>query len=762
MYKTIFSKQRLLAARLGLVATFCFLSGQQAHAQAVLEEVIVTAQKREQSAQDVGISITAFSEARMQALNLNNSNEIVYLTPGLSLANPGGEGNITSLSMRGIGQGDYQDIQESPVASYSDEVYDAYMGATNTALFDLERVEVLRGPQGTLFGRNATGGLVHYISQKPSEAFSTNLNLSLGEESHVRFEAGVGGPFSDNLFGRLSVFSNKHDPYVENTSGKDGNEADTQAARGQLLFLPSEGLEILVMAATSKTDINQWNFEAASADFNAVGEAVLRDQPLTAGPGFPNKEWDDLADGDPFKVSRDADGNVAARGAAPIGLDRESSMGSLRVDWSLNDAMTLTSITAHIEHEKLFNQESDGTPEAIVFFGTDTDTEQFSQELRLAGQTDRMHWVTGAYYLDYEVESFLDVDFFSPNVFITESKVQTDSWSVFGQVDYDFGNDWSVIAGLRYIDEEKELESTGSQFGGASVTINPKVSPHAKIDDDGFAGKLQFNWRADEDWMLYAGISYGYKASAFNGPFGAPDPDAATNIFDAETPITYEGGFKSSLFDGRMQWNASAYYYDYKDFQAFYYEATNPRIFNTDAEVKGIDSELTISPLDGLHVLLGVNLMDTTVDDVRSFDSTGFGGSSKGVVEDRTLPYAPDVQVTGLVRYSWSAWNGTLTAQGDVNYQTKTHFEIVNSPAATIDSYTMGNVRLSYDSSDGGWGVAAFVKNVTDKEYITSISNNASFELLQGAFMQGNGLGQVQRFYGRPRWAGVQFTYNID
>jgi len=155
----------------------------------ILEEIVVTAQKREQSLQDVGISITAFSRDQLQRLNLNNSNELVYLTPGLALGNPGGEGNITSLSLRGIGQGDFNDHQESPVAVYQDEVYDAYMGATNTTLFDQERVEILRGPQGTLFGRNATGGLVHYLSRKPTDEFEGYGSISYAEHDHLRFEA---------------------------------------------------------------------------------------------------------------------------------------------------------------------------------------------------------------------------------------------------------------------------------------------------------------------------------------------------------------------------------------------------------------------------------------------------------------------------------------------------------------------------------------------------------------------------------------------
>ncbi|NIB40294.1 TonB-dependent receptor [Pseudomaricurvus alkylphenolicus] len=754
----VHSERRVL--RQILVSSMGLLWLQQAQGESelwqesvILQEVIVTAQKREQSLQDVGISITAFSEKQLEEFGLNNSNEIVYLTPGLSLGNPGGEGNITSLSMRGIGQGDFQDIQESPIASYNDEVYNAYMGAANTAIFDLERVEVLRGPQGTLFGRNASGGLVHYISKKPDEEFAANLNLSLGEESHVRFEGGIGGPITDRVYGRLSGFSNKHDPFVKNIGGEDGNEADTQAVRGQLLFKPTDNLDILLKVEAAETEINQWNFEAVAASVDGSGKAVLHpDQPITASAfGIPG-DFNDLADGDPFTVNRDATGNVAARGAAPIGLKRESASSSLRVDLTLDNDMTLTSITAYSEHEKAFNQESDGTPLPLIFFGTDTHTEQFSQEIRLAGQTDNMRWVAGAYYLDYEVITVLDVDFFAPDQFFTDNIQQTGNWSVFGQAEYDISDDLTIITGLRYIDEEKELDSIGTYgsviTGGAPLTtsFNPDISPYARIDDDDFAGKIQLNWIVNGDWMLYAGISRGYKAGGFNGPFGAPgiSPTFENIAFGAEKPIAYEAGFKSTLLDGKAQWNTSVYYYDYQDFQAFAFLALEQLGFNTDAAVTGIDSELRISPIDGLDFMLGVNILDTKAEDI---------GNPAGIVRDTDLPNAPTAQVTGLLRYSWSALDGTMAIQGDFNYQSENHFDIFNNPATTIDSYTVGNARLSYTSSDEKWGVALYVKNVSDKEYITSISNNASFP---------SGLGQVQRFYGRPRWAGVQFTYNLD
>lgn len=735
------------AKSVGILALFASLfagapsvANETTEGQSILEEIVVTAQKREQNLQDVSISITAFGRDQLQELNLNNSNELVYLTPGLALGNPGGEGNITSLSLRGIGQGDFNDHQESPVAVYQDEVYDAYMGATNTTLFDQERVEILRGPQGTLFGRNATGGLVHYISRKPTDEFESYGNVSFAEHEHIRFEGAAGGHLTDNLKVRVSGFVNNHDTYVDNIgTGNDGNEADTWAVRGQALFTPTDHLNVLFKLEYYETDITQWYYETAPAAINEFGEAVL----VTPPPGS------EILDGDPFQVNNDgAVGLVAARGASPEGLKRDGIKGLLRFDLELQGGITVTSVTGLSEQNKFFNQESDGIPPVVVTFATDTNAQQFSQELRVARETDNVRWVTGLYYLDYDSDIVLDVGLFAPSAFLTDQVVETDSWSVFGQVEWDFTEDLTVIAGLRYLNEEKEMDASGSIAGfiaGLPIpriygTLNPDNSPNARVEEDDVAGKIQLNWQYGDDLLLYAGVSRGVKAGGFNAVFGLPGPN--TVPYGKETPIAYEAGFKSTLMNGRAQWNTSFYYYDYQDYQAFAFLALEQLVFNTDAEVYGVDSNLLISPVEGFDLNFGINIMDAEAKNV---------GNPAGFVADRRLPNAPDVQFTGMARYQWPLGNGTMAIQGDFNYQSENSFIIYNDPANTIDGYVVGNARLSWTSGDDRWSAAVFVKNIGDKEYITSISNNASF----AAF----GLGHVQRFYARPRWVGGQITY---
>ena len=742
--KTIFSGVAAFLAT-AFVASPGLVQAQQADAAALLEEIVVTAQKREQNLQDIGISITVFGKEQLRELNLNNSNELVYLTPGLTLGNPGGEGNITSLSLRGIGQGDFADHQESPVAVYQDEVYDAYMGSTNNTLFDQERVEILRGPQGTLFGRNATGGLVHYISRKPTDEFEAYGNVSIAQEAHVRFEGAMSGAITDSLSARVAGFVNNHNTFIDNIgAGNDGNEADTWAIRGQLLFEPSDNLDVLLKFEYYETDITQWYYETAPATVDAQGQAVLITPPAGS----------EILDGDPFQVNNDgAVGLVAARGASPEGLKRDGLRGSFRFDYELGNGMTVTSITALSEQNKFFNQESDGLPASIVTFATDTNAWQLSQELRLSGGAENVRWVTGLYYFNYDSDIVLDVGFFAPSAFFSDQVVETENWSVFGQVEWDFAPDWSLVAGLRYLDEEKEIDASGSiaafiaglpptapRIGSAFNTTN---SPLASLKEDDVAGKLQLNWQPNDALLLYAGVSRGVKAGGFNATFGAPGITSSTTPYNKETPISYEAGFKSTLLDGRARWNTSFYYYDYQDYQAFAFVALSQLVFNTDAEVYGVDSNLLITPFDGLDLNFGINIMDTEAKDVTN---------AGGITADRKLINAPDVQFTGMARYSWPAWNGgALAVQGDFNYQSKNSFTIFNDPATSIDGYIVGNARVSYTSADERWSAALFVKNIGDKEYIVSISNNSGFP---------PGLAHVQRFYARPRWIGGQITYS--
>ncbi|MEI8650131.1 TonB-dependent receptor plug domain-containing protein [Paraglaciecola sp. Hal342] len=260
-YSTISTAVMLGLASVGGLASI------SAHAD-VLEVIEVTAQKRTQSVQEVGISITAFSGEQLDALGYDNAQEVTAMAPGVTAIQPNGP-SAFYINIRGVAQNDFSgDHQESPVAVYLDEAYISASSGAGFQLFDIERVEILKGPQGTLFGRNATGGLVHYISRKPTDTFEGYGKVTLGSYNQILTEGAIGGALTDTLFTRFSFTTNNHDPYINNTLGKDLNNGDDWAARLQFLLEVTDDVEWLISARSGKQDIDSGFFEHSSARLN--------------------------------------------------------------------------------------------------------------------------------------------------------------------------------------------------------------------------------------------------------------------------------------------------------------------------------------------------------------------------------------------------------------------------------------------------------------------------------------------------------------
>ncbi len=730
----------------------------------VLEEIIVTAQKREQNLQDVGVAVTAFTGDQIQSLGFTNTTDIVAMTPGLNYTVPNAESSQINFFLRGVGLNDFADANENPVAVYVDEVYRPAMGGLSFQLFDMERVEVLRGPQGTLFGRNTTGGLVHYVSRRPTDELDGYFNATFGDFSQVKLEGALGGPIGDSVSGRLSLAMNKHDGWTENRAGPDYNETDAQAARGQLLFTPSEDFDVLVSGWWTDNDaaVGAWQHQATK--FNAAGESVplgpneqdmsvdcTADGVLDAGDQRPAPGTDCFGyrdtDGDPWAGAYDRDGRVKV----------ETRGVSATINWQFANFL-LTSITAFQSVERLQSEDTEASPFPLIMptFAAETDT--FTQELHIDGGSDNFRWLGGLYYFDNEVDGHYTLDLTNLGfVFFDANYLQeNDSLALFGQVEFDLSERWTLIAGARFSNEEKTLnylsvdESGLFEFlFGSNVAFDfspQSVGDLARHDKDSFSGKLELDYRPTENVLLYGSISQGTKSAGFNVGFLDQTFLFASNTpetipFGDETLLSYEVGFKSTLFDGRARLNGSAFYYDYEDFQTFRFELLNQIIFNTDAEVSGAELELQASPGEGWDVALGVSVLDATAKNIP--DPAG------GPPRDRTMVAAPDVSLNGLVRYAWPAFGGELAVQAWANYQGEMFYDIQNQPVSREDGYTVGNLRAAYTSGDGRWEVAAFAHNITDEEYLSY-----TFDFT-GSF------GFNQQAFGPPRWVGISLQYNM-
>lgn len=815
-------------------------------AQGILEEIIVTAQKREQNIQDVGIAITAFTGDQMRALGIDDSFDIARYAPGVHLS-----GNLagqnTQFTIRGVTQNDFNDIIEAPTAVYLDEGYIPIAQAQTFGLLDIERVEILKGPQGTLFGRNATGGAVQYISRKPTfDGVDGYLDITSGlydsnaDATSFNVEAALGGPLSERVAARVAVMYSDHEGYLNNLyprdefgqgtfGGPNGNSpgpgagadlggGETIGARLSFLFEPSEKVSFALSFNVASSDVptGPYQSKATIAVYDGTGPVpggafpgelvnVIDIDPNDArssicAPGGVDDGTDcgsdQNVDGSPDDFNGDGIADVGRFGnnfqpspgadffgyIDPDGNDFDFSgdyafndNGSTdtfginaKLDWELSNGMLLTSITDFKDYEKLLFIDVDAAPvnQAVNYAGVDATS--FTQEIRLNGETDRMRWVTGFYYLNIDADSDNGLKFptnsLGENPFLggpfdlgVDAELETDSFSLFGQIEYDLSDELTLIVGARVIQEEKDYVFAQNIYPaatdplkihqGGSFTIGPTFPggvPTPFTDDTSdtlWAGKIQLDYRPADDMLWYFGVNRGVKAGSFNAQLagGLPIPDSDIPYGD-ETLLNYEGGFKKTLADGKTRINFTAYYYDYQDYQAFLFTGVSGVVVNNDATNIGAEIEIQTTPVDGLDIMFSAAWYDAEVEDV----PLRVGGP---IIRDVKPVYAPEFQATGVVRYEWPAFDGMLNVLVDASYSDDYFYNLRNFDADKYDSYTKVSVRVGWVSAEEHWDVGFAVHNLTDERI-----GIQGFDLATLC-----GCNEVS--YEPPRWYGLTLRY---
>lgn len=808
----------------------------------VLEEVIVTAQKREQNVQDIGIAISAFSGELMKKMRVTESTDVAYMSAGVFVSGSSA-GQTREFTIRGVTQNDFADHAENPNATYVDEGYIGFRQGGVFAAFDLERVEILKGPQGTLFGRNATGGAVAYHTNKPTDETEGFLDVTYGRENTLNLEGAIGGSLSDRVRGRLSGMYKRHDPILNNrypldapdnpagpgsapwfgsaTSDADDVWNDNQwAIRGQLEFDVTDNLQVLVSGFVSRAKIstspNQQIGTTAIVDANdnTINAIFAADDPLgceellvtggcapsvnlTTGEFFPGPPLYGATNNTRPVVGGDFWGHVDPDGRE--GFDISSDMTSddfnrnesegftAKMTWDINEDMTLTSISHYMHFKMRESIDVEGGPTAQGAISRDTTAGNFAQELRLNGKSGRVNYVAGLYYLWMETKNRNSFDFSEggplttalapfllsyfnpfgvapfqpggasyPGAVASNNIVdlETNSYSIFGQADIELNDKFSLILGARVVLEDKnydyrnEFYANLDDFRVEFDTRVPFVTEYAPFADQTsetlWTGKATLNFRPNDDLLLYFGVNRGVKAGSFNGPInaGAARLDDSEFGYDSEVLLSYEGGFKATLFGGSTRLNASAYYYDYSDYQAFLFVGAAGAIFNNDATFKGVELELITSPVDNFTFMFNASYIDATVEDL---------AIAPGYLRDVDPTFTPKVQLSGLARYEWpnSLAGGTVALQAEFDYASSRFQNIRNFDAQKMPSYVIGDVRVNWTSLDEHWELSAFVENVADERAIFT-----GFDLsgLCGCTTEG--------FY-KPRWWGMQARYNF-
>lgn len=762
---------------MSMVALFPATASAQDRSSA-LEEITVTAQKREQSAQDVGISITAFSGEQIDTLGFGKSSDLSLMTPGVHV---GGNlaGQNLQFTIRGVAQNDFNDHTESPTAVYIDDTYVAMAQGQRFAMYDLERVEILKGPQGTLFGRNATGGLVHFVTRKPSNELEGYGRVEYGDYDRVKFTGALGGPLSDSVRGRISAFYHTQDGYLKNHydpadpqsfnfsnlalsegSGDDFGGEENISARAQLEFDLGDSASLWLSANIANSDVSTspYQSEPTAALIDAQGRqrnAIFQPSDSTA-QGFVFETGDPIDTGifGPFPRPLpgsdatgyiDRDGNGVDYTEGDLAFDDHNSIdtagASARFDVEIGD-MEFVSITDFKDYEKKFGMDVDSAPMNQLSVWFDAEVEQISQEFRLGGSTDKMRWLTGVYYLNVEYDNSIGFKALDnaplllppgtlPADYPAHVEQETDNISAFAQIDFDLSDTWLLTAGVRVMEEEKdflydlqvrELVSsrdfaTGALFGTFSDVVGLPASTFFtdSVSKSLWAGKIQLDYKPNDDLLLYFGYNRGVKAGGFNSPIDFGGSQVAAFLaggeysyeYDEEVLNAYEFGFKRTFADGRARLNGAVYFYDYQDYQGFVFAGVSGTVVNYDSEVIGGEIELIATPTDGLDLYLSAAYIDATVDSVET---------APGIFNDSEPSYVPPLQLSGLVRYAWPLGGGEMAAQASASYTDETFYTLRNYDSHKMDSHTLANIRLSYVTADGDWEFAAFMNNVTDEQ----------------------------------------------
>jgi len=732
--------------------------------QEVLNEIIVTAQRREQRLKDVGISVSVISSEQLQQLNTNNASDIVRAVPSLKMNAFSSAAVVWNI--RGVSQNDYGDQQEPPVAVYQDDSYSSSLNTASFPTFDLARVEVLRGPQGTLFGRNATGGAIQFISNKPSKVFEGYGTLTVGNYDQQIYEGAVSGPLSNNVQARLAVIRDTSAGYIKNAIPGAADYFGTHhyAMRGILAWQPADGtnvnLTLRYLRAPNERQAGGYSFDPACPNEHLQGEYLAPD---ASCPFWGNAPGSDANNYRNDAITPHRGGDPWTTAGTDFAKDDRRFIGvNVRADTAIGD-LSLISITDYQDSWKNYLEDGDSSPQVDVDFFLDNRLKQLSQELRAAQRFGRNDLVAGLFWMrvngDYAGGFPIHFIGYEPRVQFTQD---TTSFAAFAQDEWSLNDQFKLIGGLRYWRDNR----VGSYFGTAPenpVLGQPEVDiifnrneifpsgslitpSDADKTYDGITARAELDYKLSPDVLLYGSYNRGSKSGGFTFSTGTPfDPNEAAFLngipFKPEVLQAYEIGTKATLASTTAV-NASVFYYDYHDYQAFAQVGVIQTIVNLDARALGAELEVVSRPLHGLLLQLGTSWLDTRVKNVLLPDAQ--------TVVDHDLPQTPRFSGNALARYEHplgADWTGSI--QADILYSGRFCFTVLCAPVERETPYAVTNMRLGFSAPGGKLEFAAFVNNVANRAYRQYAFDSSQFA--------GIGLG----IYAKPRTWGFTATYRF-
>lgn len=735
---------------------------QERTASAALEEVTVTARRREERLMETPVSITAISAAELASRQIEQSNQIAQMTPNLVYRNVTNSSNVGgSIYIRGIGQGDWVPTVQPGVGVYMDGAYVARINGSLAEIVDIDSIQVLRGPQGTLFGRNTVGGAVLINTVKPDDVLNAYVDVKAGSFDLRQVKASVNVPIADRFYGKFSVLLRDRDGYIDtpNISAADkfpGNR--TVAARAALRWLTDE------LTFDWSADYFKHRSDGPPMVLEAIfpsvpGNNVFQYNTIVAPAlGLP------LADGR-YATGRNSSTNFGSEWKGRQGADIVNT--TLAVQWDLNDRLTLKSISNFRDMDSEEFRDGDGTPLPIVSFDNPIDSRQFSQEINLSGQSEseRLKWLLGVYYFDEDTENVSLVNF--PTFHIASgAKVQNSSKAVFGQFTYEATAKASLTLGARWTDEKLDsivddtnqhltsffCATTGrppfcpAGFVGYLTLPAPPAAGSIRIMPNGvFKSKEQrtdpyvnFSYKFTDSLMAYASYSRGFKGGGFVQRI---TPGNTVTTFGPEVAKVSELGVKWASTNDRVRITGAVFHTDYQDLQVPVTTRTGVAIQNaSDATIKGGELEAAASLGEHWRISMGLGYLDGEYKNFRP--NVQFSSNNR-------LPSVMEWQSNASLVYSAPVPTGRIVARLDHSFMDDYYANAQNVPGTLVPSRSVLNAGFTYAPESERWEAAVEVRNLTDRVIVEEVYGD----------LAANGV--LMPILAPPREWAVRFRYNF-
>lgn len=676
-----------------------------------IEVIEVYAQKRKQNIQNVATAVSVISGQALAKQQLKDTTQLSGLVPNLKISNNAGEGTPPAFNIRGVGMIDYNTSTISPIAIYADDVVTGSANNLSINLYDLEQVEVLRGPQGTLFGRNTTGGAILLRAKQPEKELGGYLSAGIAQYDTVSLNGALNLPVNDTTAMR---FAFNHQDYEFSTKNQMPNQGNGGLRQTNLRLILKSDFDNVTL--TNKFHFEDWQGQPkpiASLGINRVdGSGVC--SPAQAGSALCMDNFGGQVGGDDFW---DVNADIADR------IHDTKSWGtSLKLEWQINADMLLTSISGYRALDRFHSWDSDG-PGNFIEGSMGTDNTLFSQELSLAIDSESSHWVTGLFYVREDIKQNNDFDLFRdfraipelvtvPAQFFYDNKLENRAVAIFTQIDHQLSDTFTLITGLRYTNETTDYH-TKADLDTVSFYLPSFWDIAGAVKDDEFSGKLALNQKINAQTSVYYSYSRGYKSGGYNAGYTTSPVQALESEYAPEKLNAFEIGGYLQFLKQNARLHLAAFYYDYQDQQVFVNQTQGVAVEHVlknagDSTIYGLESELVVMPTKRWEFRLNIGYLPKA--NMGEFNQHGV------VVADNRLPFTSKWNVSGAIVHDRVFLGRDLTAQLSFDYQSEFYFDQEENPYTQQTDFMVVNAHLSY-ALNSAFSVTLWAKNLTNTEY---------------------------------------------